>query len=102
MSAQLTKKVLVPEGDPDARVKEAQRRTQQAGRLVDIGQMVVVVAHEGRNALQETMFDLQILASKLTDRPELLDVVNRAKRSERPGTPVRGLAWLRGLTRASA
>jgi signal transduction histidine kinase len=66
-----------------ARVEEAERRAQQAERLAGIGQMAAVLAHEGRNALQQAMCTLEILASKLTNRPELLNLVGRMRNAQR-------------------
>jgi signal transduction histidine kinase len=73
-----TNKVLVLERCPGCRLGEADQRAQ-VERFAAIGQMAAVLAHEGRNALQQTMCNLEILASKLTDRPELLDLVGRAR-----------------------
>ncbi len=83
MSPKSINNVLVLGDDSDARIKEAERRALQAERLAGIGQMAAVFAHEGRNVLQRTMFNLEILASQLTDRPELLDLVARTRSAQR-------------------
>jgi signal transduction histidine kinase len=83
MSLQWTNEVLALDDDADAPVEEAARRAQQAKRLASIGQMTAILAHEGRNVLHETMCNLEILASRLTDRPELLDLVGRARSAQR-------------------
>jgi PAS domain S-box-containing protein len=57
-------------------LKEAQRRAVQAGRLAAIGQMVTGLAHESRNALQRSQACLEMLAFRLDDRPESLDLVS--------------------------
>jgi signal transduction histidine kinase len=66
-----------------ARMKEAERRAQQAERLAGIGQMAAVLVHEGRNALQQTLCNLGILALKVSNRPELLDLVDRTRNAQR-------------------
>jgi signal transduction histidine kinase len=57
------------------RLKEAQRRALQAERLAAIGQMVTGLAHESRNALQRSQACLEMLAFRLEDRPESLQLV---------------------------
>ena len=56
-------------------LKAAQRRAVQAGRLAAIGEMVTGLAHESRNALQRSQACLEMLAFRLEDRPESLDLV---------------------------
>ncbi|WP_435017643.1 PAS domain-containing protein [Tundrisphaera sp. TA3] len=56
-------------------LKEAQRRALQAERLAAIGQMVTGLAHESRNALQRSQACLEMLAFRLEERPEELDLV---------------------------
>ena len=56
-------------------LKEAQQRAVQAERLAAIGQMAAGLAHEGRNALQNSQICLELLARELGDRPEALDLV---------------------------
>jgi two-component system, LuxR family, sensor kinase FixL len=57
-------------------LKEAQRRAVQAERLAAIGQMVAGLAHESRNALQRGQACLEMLAFRLEDRPETLDLLS--------------------------
>jgi signal transduction histidine kinase len=66
-----------------ARAQDAERRARDAERLAGIGQAAAVLAHEGRNALQQTICNLAILAAKLPDRPELLDLIDRARNAQR-------------------
>ncbi len=61
-------------------IKAAQERTLQAERLAAIGQMVAALAHESRNSLQAIQWYLEVLAGKLQDRPEALDLVRRLGR----------------------
>ena len=56
-------------------LREAQRRAVQAERLAAIGQMVAGLAHESRNALQRGQACLEMLALRLKDRPEALDLL---------------------------
>jgi len=56
-------------------LKEAQRRAVQAERLAAIGQLAAGLAHEGRNALQRGQACLEMLALRLKDRPDALDLV---------------------------
>jgi two-component system, NtrC family, sensor histidine kinase HydH len=65
-----------------ARLKEAEQRAVQAERLATIGQMVGMVAHEGRNALQRTRQALAMLALEVGDQPEALDLVACARRAQ--------------------
>jgi PAS domain S-box-containing protein len=63
-------------------LKEAQRRAVQAERLAAIGQMAAGLAHEGRNALQRGQACLEMLALRLKDRPEALDLVAGAQQAQ--------------------
>ena len=56
-------------------LKEAQKRALQAERLAAIGQMAAGLAHEGRNALQNSQICLELLTRQLGDRPEALELV---------------------------
>jgi two-component system sensor kinase FixL len=56
-------------------LKEAQQRAVQAERLAAIGQMAAGLAHEGRNALQNSQICLELLTRQLGDRPEVLDLL---------------------------
>jgi PAS domain S-box-containing protein len=56
-------------------LKQAQQRALQAERLAAIGQMVTGLAHESRNALQRSQACLEMLALRVKDRPEPLELV---------------------------
>jgi two-component system, LuxR family, sensor kinase FixL len=56
-------------------LREAQRRALQAERLAAIGQMVTGLAHESRNALQRSQACLEMLARRVGDRPDALDLL---------------------------
>ena len=63
-------------------LKEAQRRAVQAERLAAIGQMAAGLAHEGRNALQRGQVCLEMLARRVGDRPEALDLVGGIQQAQ--------------------
>ena len=71
-------------------LKQAQHRALQSERLAAIGQMVTGLAHESRNALQRGQSCLEMLALKVSDRPEAIDLIKPAastcpRSGERPG-----------------
>jgi len=63
-------------------LKEAQQRAVQAERLAAIGQMATGLAHEGRNALQNSQFCLELLTRLIGDRPEALELVAGIKQAQ--------------------
>ncbi|WP_126727677.1 hybrid sensor histidine kinase/response regulator [Tautonia sociabilis] len=63
-------------------LKLAQQRALQAERLAAIGEMVAGLAHESRNALQRGQSCLEMLALKVDDRPEALDLIRRAQAAQ--------------------
>ena len=82
-------------------LKQAQERALQSERLAAIGQMVTGLAHESRNALQRSQACLEMLALKVRDRPEALDVDRPAPEGTRPPPPsLRGRSQLRGPDQA--
>jgi signal transduction histidine kinase len=64
------------------RLAQAEERLLQAERLAAIGQMVTGLAHESGNALQRSQACLQILANRLRDRPDLLNLVDRVQAAQ--------------------
>jgi two-component system, NtrC family, sensor histidine kinase HydH len=64
------------------RLAQAEERLLQAERLAAIGQMVTGLAHESGNALQRSQACLQILANRLRDRPDLVDLVDRIQAAQ--------------------
>lgn len=57
----------------------AQQDLVQAERLAAIGQMMTALAHESRNALQRAQACLEMMELDLEDRPELLNLAERAQ-----------------------
>jgi PAS domain S-box-containing protein len=62
--------------------KEFEERLRQAERLAAIGEMVTGLAHESRNALQQSQACLELLALRARDRPELLPLVTDIQKSQ--------------------
>jgi PAS domain S-box-containing protein len=62
--------------------KEAEKRALQAERLAAIGQMATGLAHESGNALQRSQSCLRMLALRVQDQPEALDLVNRIQNAQ--------------------
>ncbi len=62
--------------------KEAEKRALQAERLAAIGQMATGLAHESGNALQRSQSCLRMLALRVKDQPEALDLVNRVQKAQ--------------------
>lgn len=60
---------------------EAEERALQAERLAAIGQTIAGLAHESRNAFQRSQAALEVLEFELDREPELLELVDRVKRS---------------------
>jgi PAS domain S-box-containing protein len=56
-------------------LKQAQSRAVQAERLAAIGQMMTGLAHESRNALQRSQACLGMLARRVANAPELLELI---------------------------
>jgi PAS domain S-box-containing protein len=63
-------------------LKDAQERTLQAERLAAIGQMVTGLAHESGNALARSRACLEMLELEVQDRPEALELLERARRAQ--------------------
>ncbi len=73
---------LIPSGIDISKRKRAEERLLQSERLAAIGQMVTGLAHESGNALQRSQACLQMLANRLRDRPEVLDLVDRVQAAQ--------------------
>ncbi|HEU5115222.1 MAG TPA: ATP-binding protein, partial [Isosphaeraceae bacterium] len=63
-------------------LREAQTRALQSERLAAIGQMMAGLAHESRNALQRSQACLEMLAIKVQDRPDALDLIARIQNAQ--------------------
>lgn len=55
----------------------SEQRAKQAERLATVGQMIAVVSHEARNALQLTQANLEMLAEEVAGQAEPTRLVNR-------------------------
>ncbi|MDB5350307.1 MAG: domain S-box [Planctomycetota bacterium] len=69
-------------GQDVTELNEAQERALRSERLAAIGQMVAVLTHESRNALQCTQACLEILARKVEDRPEAVGLIARLQEAQ--------------------
>jgi YesN/AraC family two-component response regulator len=63
-----------------AKLREAETRAIQAERLAPVGQMVAIVTHESRNALQRSRAFLEELRDILPDRPDALELIDGIRR----------------------
>jgi two-component system sensor kinase FixL len=73
---------LLAVGQDITDLKQAQERALQAERLAAIGQMVAGLAHESRNALQRIQACLEMLALRVRDRPEAIDLIGRIQQAQ--------------------
>ena len=64
------------------RVRQAEERAQQAERLAAIGEMMTVLVHESRNAFQLAGASLDMLAWKLEEQPEELELIERTRKHQ--------------------
>lgn len=63
-------------------LRDAQEQLVQAERLAAIGEAMTGLAHESRNALQRSQACLEMLASRVEDRPEALDLIARIQAAQ--------------------
>ncbi len=61
--------------------RDAQHKLLQTERLAAIGQMMTVLAHESRNALQRAQACLDMLSLDLEDHPEQLELTEKMRRA---------------------
>jgi len=69
-------------GQDVTELKRAQERALQKERLAAIGETMAGLVHESGNALQRTAACLEMLQLEVEDRPEALDLVDRALRAQ--------------------
>lgn len=62
--------------------KLAEERALRSERLAAVGQMLTVLTHESRNALQLTQANLEMLVMEVDDRPEARDYVSRIQTAQ--------------------
>ena len=63
-------------------LKDAEQRALHSERMAAIGQMCAGLAHESRNALQRSQACLEMLALKLEDRPDVLNLIDRIQQAQ--------------------
>jgi signal transduction histidine kinase len=64
-----------------AKLQDAERRAVQAERLAAIGQMISVMTHESRNALQRSKAFLEELTDQFKAQPESLVLISGVQRA---------------------
>jgi hypothetical protein len=62
--------------------QDAQRRLLQAERLAAIGEAMAGLAHESRNTLQRSKGGLDLLARRVADRPEALELLTEVEQAQ--------------------
>lgn len=63
-------------------LKQAEQRLLQAERLAAIGQAMAALAHESRNALQRSQAGLEMLARRVQDQSEAMELIKRVQRAQ--------------------
>jgi signal transduction histidine kinase len=63
-------------------LRQAQQQAVQSERLVAIGEAMTGLAHESRNALQRSQACLEMLAKRVKDRPEAIDLIDRLQNAQ--------------------
>ena len=63
-------------------LKEAYGRMLQSERLAAIGEAMTGLAHEGRNALQQSQASLEMLARRVKDRPDALGLIAELQQAQ--------------------
>jgi PAS domain S-box-containing protein len=63
-------------------LKDAQERALNSERMAAIGQMCAGLAHESRNALQRSQACLEMLALKMDNRPDALNLIGRIQQAQ--------------------
>ncbi|MCE9556408.1 MAG: response regulator [Planctomycetes bacterium] len=73
---------VLASGQDITELKSAQERALQKERLAAIGETMAGLVHESGNALQRTGACLEMLRLEVEDRPEAVDLVDRALRAQ--------------------
>lgn len=63
-------------------LKRLQERVLQGERLAAIGEAMAGLTHESRNALARSQANLRMLARRLSDRPDLCELIDKAVRAQ--------------------
>ena len=78
-----TEPQVIAVGHDISDIEEAQDKAIRAERLAAIGQMMTMLAHESRNALQRTQACLERLKWRLENHAEELDLIARVQAAQR-------------------
>lgn len=81
-SARKLGELLLLLGHDVTELHEVQRQALQVERLAAIGEMVAGLAHESRNALQRGQACVALLALRLHDQPECLELLGRIEKAQ--------------------
>lgn len=73
---------LVCTGHDVTDLNRAQRKLMQAERLAAIGEAMAGLAHESRNALQRSQVCLEMLADRVEDQPEAIELIQSIQKSQ--------------------
>lgn len=73
---------LLSIGHDISELRAAQQRLVQQERLAAIGEAMTGLAHESRNALQRSQACLEMLASRVEDRPEAQNLIARIQQAQ--------------------
>jgi signal transduction histidine kinase len=65
-----------------AEIREAEERALHAERLAAVGEAMTGLVHEGRNALQRAQSSLEMLALRVKDHPDALDLLAPLQRAQ--------------------
>jgi signal transduction histidine kinase len=60
----------------------ARQRLLESERLAAIGEAMAALAHESRNALQRSQAGLEMLAKRMKDRPEALELLSELQKAQ--------------------
>ena len=75
--------ILVSSAIRDITVRqETEEKLRQAERLAAIGEMIAGLAHESRNALQQSQACLELLALKVDHWPDIADLVADVQKAQ--------------------
>lgn len=74
--------VVLGIGQDVTEYKQAMERLVQSERLTALGEAMTSLAHESRNALQRSQASLEMLARRIDDRPETVELLGRIQNAQ--------------------